>query len=121
MSIDSRFGKERFRVEAEVSPGARDLADQLQAEVVQLLQDCVTTKMREIVSALNEQGHQLHFYYPPEPGHVAFRDDCRSGSTNECDLRLAVDVVVSAGFRDTVPSTDEASEKDRGPGENGPA
>lgn len=110
MSIDSRFGKERFRVEAEISPGARHLADQLQAEVLQLLQDCVTTKMRDIVTALNEQGHQLHLYYPPEPGHLAFRDDCGRSGTNECDLRLAVDVLVSAGFRDTAPSTDESSE-----------
>lgn len=110
MSIDSRFGKGRFRVEADVTPGARQLADQLQAEVLQLLQDCVTTKVNEIVSALNEQGHQLHLYYPPEPGHVAFRDEGRSGGANECDLRLAVDIVVSAGFRDTVSGTDEAGD-----------
>jgi hypothetical protein len=114
MSIDSRFGKERFQVEAEASPGARHLADQLQTEVVQLLQDCVVTKMRDIVSALNEQGHQLHVYYPPEPGHLAFRDNCRSGGTNECDLRLAVDVVVSAGFRDTEPSNDDSKENECG-------
>jgi hypothetical protein len=101
MAIDSQFSKDRFRMAAEADPGARQLSEELQTEVLHQLQGVVSKKMEEIVALLNEQGHRLTYYYPPQLGDISFRDDRQSNGTYECDLRLGVDIVVSVGFRDT--------------------
>ena len=106
MAIDSRFSKDRFRIEATADPGARHLSDQLQEEILHLLEVDIAKKVDDVVKLLNEQGHQLRPYYP-EPGHIAFRDDRGSDSAYECDLRVAADIVVSVGFRDTITEPDD--------------
>ena len=110
MPIDSHFSKNRFQVEVQSSPSVRRLSDQLQEQVLAMLQEGVSTTLHEIVKLLNEHGHDLRLYYPPEPGDISFRDDRGSGGTYECDLRLGVDVVVSVGFRDTVVMASESVE-----------
>ena len=100
MSIDSRFSKTRFEEAERSDPGARRLADDLQEEVLKLLQDGVLKTMQEIVELLNQNGHRLT-PYERQLGCIAFRDDRGVDETYACDLRLAVDVVVSAGYRDT--------------------
>jgi hypothetical protein len=111
MSIDSRFSKDRFQMEAQSDPGARHLSDQLQEEVLAILQEGVFGKVHEIVGLLNEHGHNLRLYYPAELGDISFRDDRHIGGTYECDLRLGVDIVTSVGFRDTVVNPDEPVER----------
>lgn len=102
-SLDVRFRKSEF--EHEYAGDALPwLSDALTDEVQRELHGAILDKVREIVGRLNGLGHNLAEYYPPEPGDISFRDGI--GDDNRCDLRLAVDVVVSIGFRDTV-SADE--------------
>jgi len=109
MPIDSRFSKDQFEAEGRRGQSTRQLCDQLQGEVLALLQDGLCRAVREIVGQLNEQGHSLRLYYPPEPGDISFRDDHAENGAYQCDLRLGVDVVVSAGFRDTVKGESSVS------------
>ncbi|MGJ5820384.1 hypothetical protein [Paludibaculum fermentans] len=101
MTIDSRFSKDQFRMAFESNPSSRHVSDQLQAEALQLLQEVVAPKVNEIVTRLNQLGHQLNEYYPPQPGDIGFRDDRERDGRYECDLRLGVDIVVSVGYHDT--------------------
>jgi hypothetical protein len=100
MAIDSRFSKHQFLAESQNRPGARELSDQLAAEVLGLLHEAVESRFSEIVEQVNQEGHHLRAYSEPQPGEIHFRDDRGSNGTYECDLRLAVDVVISVGFRD---------------------
>lgn len=60
----------------------------------------------QIVATLNARGHKLRYYEEPVPGTLVFRDDTGAGPAYHCDLRLAVDTVISVGFRDTVDAID---------------
>jgi hypothetical protein len=102
MAIDSRFSKQQFLFELENRKGTSDLPDQLAAEVLGLLHEAVQSRFNEIVEQVNQLGHHLRAYSEPQPGEIAFRDDRESNGEYVCDLRLAVDVVVSVGFRDTI-------------------
>lgn len=104
MTIDSRFSKLQFLSESENKNGSRGLSDQLAAEVLALLHDAVAARFNEIVEQVNQLGHDLRAYDEPQPGEIAFRDDREFNGEYLCDLRLAVDVVVSVGFRDTTDS-----------------
>jgi hypothetical protein len=101
MAIDSRFSKHQFLVESDNRPGSSKLSDQLAAEVLGLLHEAVQSRFSEIVEQVNQVGHDLRAYSEPQPGEINFRDDRGSNGEYECDLRLAVDVVISVGFRDT--------------------
>jgi hypothetical protein len=96
MAIGDRFSKQQFLMEAEQKPGTRELSELLQAEVLALLQGAIQARTSDIVGQLNQLGH-----YEPQPDHIAFRDDEGSDADYRCDLRVAVDVVISVGFRDS--------------------
>jgi hypothetical protein len=109
MAIDSRFSRRQFQFELENRKGSRDLSDELAAEVLAMLHEAVEVRFNEIVEQVNQLGHHLRAYHEPQPGEIHFRDDHESNGAYECDLRMAVDVVVSVGFRDTkayVPEDD---------------
>ncbi|MGE5644550.1 MAG: hypothetical protein ACM336_02040 [Acidobacteriota bacterium] len=108
MAIDYRFSKQQFELAAETNSGSRTLSDQLETEVLQVLHAAVTDSLGRVVEQLNQMGHRLRTYYPPEPGDIAFRDDHGSNGSYVCNLRLGVDVVVSAGFRDTIRGATES-------------
>ena len=76
----------------------RNLADQLQAEVLRELHPAVEKAFTKIIEQINAKGHGLTLY-EKSPGELAFRDEKVRG---QCLLRLACDVVISAGYADTV-------------------
>ena len=78
---------------------ARALANKLQDAVLQELGAAVSTAFTKVIAELNATGHNLQAYEDPSPGCLAFRDE---PTKNACLLRLAIDIVVSAGYRDTV-------------------
>ncbi|MGC4049167.1 MAG: hypothetical protein QM757_06585 [Paludibaculum sp.] len=100
-SLAAKYSREAFLDECEVQPGARRLQAELAAEVLAILHDAIAPVMQSIVSSLNRSGHNLREYDPPEPGAIALRDDGEGDNGYWCDLRLAVDTVISCGFRDT--------------------
>ena len=103
--IDERFSKKTFTtlgVEA-----ARSRADELQREVLDAIHEDIGRSVREIVSKLNEMGHDLVVEIDA-PGDLSFRDD----ATGVSALRLGIDVVVSAGYADT--STSDGIRGERG-------
>ena len=77
------------------SPGAEALAQQLQEEVTGELHQLILPVFERIITRLNSAGHNLTIYGDATPGDVAFRDQT---GPDECRLRLAYDIVVSAGY-----------------------
>ena len=73
---------------------ARNLADKLQEDVLVELHAAVSNKFIEVVNKLNAEGHSLSPYTETIPGDIHYRD--------LSSLRLALDLIISAGYRDTV-------------------
>jgi hypothetical protein len=106
-TVDDRFSKERFTQEFIEKGSAERLVEALRDEVLNELHAMILERLSIVVQRLNEMGHDLKEYYPSVPGDVAFRDDYDEEGTYRCDLRLGVDLYVSAGFRDTISADDE--------------
>jgi hypothetical protein len=99
-----KYSKQQFDSLGRNTTGARRLADELQADVNEELHAAVLPAFLKIVDRLNATGHNLTPYEPIAAGDIAFRDELPDG---DCHLRLACDVVISAGYADTM-SEDEA-------------
>jgi hypothetical protein len=93
-----KYSKSEFESFALDAAATRRLADQLQDEVVQEIHEAVSTAFLSVVEALNGQGHNLKLYEEIRPGDIVCRDELVEG---QCKLRLACDVVISAGYSDT--------------------
>ena len=91
----SKYSKSAFENAGINSESARVLADELQDAVLVELHKTVESAFLQIVSRLNSQGHDLSPYVKPCPGEYEFRGKEVDGN---CGLRLACDLVVSAGF-----------------------
>lgn len=101
--IDAKFSAEAF---AQRSPEeSRQLADQLQDEVSREMQHALESSFRAIVTKLNFLGHELKLY-DAGPGEISFRDDKKHADSYVCKLRLACDLIISAGYADTLDSFD---------------
>ena len=98
----AKYSKRRFAERGIDSQAARQLADELQNDVNIELHKVVSAAFQEIIDALNAQGHNLTLYGESKVGEIAFRDE---PFENHCFLRLACDVVISAGYADTEPPT----------------
>lgn len=108
MPIDDRFNATAFRAaQAKGAIAARELADQLQEEILLDMQPLLASKLAEIVAALNDRGHDLRECYPAVPGELHFRDDQELGGNYQCKLRVALDATVSAGYADTIDTGEE--------------
>lgn len=105
MRLQRAYAKQDFLAEHLSDPGSRRLADELAAEVQKVLHDVIKSAVSQIVEQLNADGHDLRYYDEPVPGMIALRDDAGDGANYRCDLRLAVDTVISVGFRDTAESS----------------
>lgn len=96
--IDSRFSSQAF-AEAEIdSENARELADQLNADITRELTEFLSKKVEIIVAELNALGHNLQLNGGPRDGAISYRDDFSLGSRYVCRLRIAVDIDVSTGY-----------------------
>ena len=101
--IDDRFSAAAFAGLRNDSTAARELADDLAEEVLKAVDSAVRQLVRQVVADLTHLGHDLRPYDNDGLGEVSFRDDrTDSAGGYSCDLRLAVDVVVSTGYDDVV-------------------
>ena len=96
----AKYSKQQFAERGIDSPAARELADELQNDVAGELHKVVSAAFQEIIDALNAQGHNLALYGEAKVGEIAFRDEPLE---DHCFLRLACDVVISAGYAHTEP------------------
>ena len=96
--IDNRFAADSFRRLGKGTSAAKLLADELSREVTSQLQEVIADKMRQIVAQLNTLGHQLRPYGRERVGEVNYRDDHYGDTEYQCNLRLSVDLVISAGY-----------------------
>ena len=99
-----KYSKQQFDSLGRNTPAARRLADELQADVNEQLHAAVLPAFLKIVDRLNSTGHKLTEYEPIVPGDIGFRDEPVDGN---CHLRFGCDVVISAGYADTI-TPDEA-------------
>ena len=98
----ARYSKQQFAERGLDSLPARQLADELQNDVAEELRATVSAAFLKIIEGLNAQGHNLAPYGEEKIGDIAFRDEPQE---DFCFLRLACDVVISAGYADTEPAT----------------
>lgn len=91
------YARTAFEAIASRSDALRALADQLQADVLSELDRVVSERFAVIVAELNRRGHNLTPYDDQAAGEEHVRDYT---DPNRCALRLAYDVIISAGFED---------------------
>ena len=106
-----KYSKEQFESLGRNSTAAPQLADQLQADVNEELYAVVLPAFLKIVDRLNATGHNLTEYEPVVAGEIAFRDEPTNG---HCYLRLGCDVVISAGYADTMTAAEADAEYEGG-------
>jgi hypothetical protein len=109
MSDLTRFSEAAFAACQGDQKRQRELADALQTEVQMELQEVMLAKWLEIIARLNALGHELRQYDVSDPGLVVYRDDDTTGSGYDCKLRLACDIIISAGYRDVRSSLSNPS------------
>jgi hypothetical protein len=100
-----KFSKQQFLLRGTDTTAAQKLADELQEAVAQEMHQTVLAKFSTIVEELNALGHHLVPYDEIAVGDLTFRDEPTEG---DCRLRLACDVVISAGYADTEPPSKAA-------------
>jgi len=89
-----KYSKRQFEARGLDTSAARELADELQDDVAREIHVEVLAAFMKVVEGLNVQGHNLTPYGEIQVGDISFRDEPVEG---QCNLRLACDVVISAG------------------------
>lgn len=97
MNIE-KYSKRQFEACGLDTPAARQLADELQDDVAREIHGAVLAAFVKVVEGLNARGHNLTPYDEIRMGEIHFRDEPNDG---RCNLRLACDVVISAGYSHT--------------------
>lgn len=93
----SRFSPAAFESLAGDPHAARRLADELQAAVLAEVGAVAGERFLAAVAALNKLGHRLTLYGPQADDDRHVRDYT---DPQQCSLRLGLDIVISAGYRD---------------------
>jgi hypothetical protein len=94
-----KYSKHQFESRGLNTPAARKLADELQDDVTEEVHAAVLAAFQNVVERLNAQGHNLQLYEEIRAGDITFRDELVEG---QCFLRLACNVVISAGYAHTM-------------------
>ena len=94
-----KYTKQQFESRGLDTPAARQLADELQDDVTRDLHGAVLAAFIKVVEGLNARGHGLTPHDESRVGEISFRDESGEG---RCKLRLACDVVISAGYSHTL-------------------
>ena len=94
-----KYTKDKFEAAGRNTREARDLCNQLQDDVMEELHTVVLPKFQEIISKLNEAGHNLTPYSEIIAGDIEYRDE---PTDDFCYLRLACDMVISSGYAHTI-------------------
>jgi hypothetical protein len=98
--IDERFSAAAFEALRGDRAATRELADLLQAEVLDEIEKSLKPLLETIVARLNGLGHSLRPYGEAQPGDIAYRDDETDDLGYDCKLRLCFDITISAGYAD---------------------
>jgi hypothetical protein len=98
----AKYSKQQFAERGIDSLAAGELADKLQNDLAEELHTVVSVTFQKIIDALNAQGHNLVLYGEAKVGDISFRDEPQE---DHCFLRLACDIVISAGYANTEPPT----------------
>jgi hypothetical protein len=93
-----KYTKRQFEGFGLDTPAARQLADELQGDVAKEIHEAVLAAFVKVVEGLNARGHNLTPYDEILAGDISFREESSEG---RCKLRLACDVVISAGYSHT--------------------
>ncbi len=96
MNFD-RYSRESFEAIASDANALRVLADQLEADVLQELNQILAERFAVMVAELNSRGHNLRWDGTPRIGDVHFRVYT---NPHRCALRLGYDLLICAGFED---------------------
>ena len=97
MSLHS-YSKQEFEARGANTVAARELASELQREVLVRVHQAALQEFSRAVSELNSLGHNLQIYGEIVPGDISYRDESVPG---QCHLRLGCDLIISAGYADT--------------------
>jgi hypothetical protein len=92
-----QFSPASFEALADDPDAARRLSDELEVAVLREVGNAARQRFRELVAELNAVGHRLTPHGMPSEGSEEAKD---YSDPNQCALRLAVEVSVSAGYRD---------------------
>ncbi|AOS97728.1 hypothetical protein AUP74_02320 [Microbulbifer aggregans] len=90
-----KYSKSAFENAGINSDRAKILANELEDAVLAELHQQIEAAFSRIVSRLNSEGHDLSPYLDFIPGEYEYRGKEVEGN---CGLRLACDVVISAGY-----------------------
>ncbi|HEV3436870.1 MAG TPA: hypothetical protein VG122_05900 [Gemmata sp.] len=96
MNFD-RYSREAFEAIALDANDLRVLADQLEADLLQELNQILAERFAVMVAELNSLGHNLRWDGTPRIGDVHF---CDYTNPRRCALRLGYDLLICAGFED---------------------
>lgn len=99
------YSKKQFESLGLNTPDARKLADQLQADVNEVVHEAVLPAFSNVIKRLNAEGHNLTNYDDIRAGAISFRDEPTEG---QCHLRLVCDVVISAGYANAITLSEQA-------------
>ena len=106
-----KYSKQQCESHGLNTPAARKLADELQEDVTEEIHAAVLAAFLNVVERLNAQGHDLKPYDEIRAGDISFRDESVEG---QCYLRLACNVVVSAGYSHTMTVDEIEAERMKG-------
>ena len=95
--IDTKYSAKNF-IKADRTE-VNNLASNLQEDVQNILHTHSQKLLLTIVEELNEMGHNLDVY-DEDAGEISFRDTANQ-INGECLLRIALDTIVSSGYKDT--------------------
>ena len=107
-----KYSKRQFDSLGLNTPAARKRADELQNDVTEEIHSAVLAAFQNVVERLNARGHNLTPYEEIRAGDITFRDEPIEG---QCFLRLACDVVISAGYSHTMTVDEIEAEMAKGP------
>jgi hypothetical protein len=104
--IDEKFSAKSFIELGLDTEESRNLSDSLEKEVSRQMQQLIEAKFEEIITKLNDMGHNLKLE-EKTTGEISFRDDDDDDENYHCKLRLAFDYVTSAGYSDLLDCEDK--------------
>jgi len=110
--MDERFSSQAFSSCGLDSREARQLADLLADEIRLEVHEVLDQYMRVLIERLNAMGHNLKLETSYQgdtsyPGDISYRDDWEDSSGYHCELRLAINTIVTDGYAHFI-SRDEA-------------
>ena len=107
-----KYSKQQFESLGLNTSASRALAHELRDDVTEEIHAVVLAAFQNVVESLNARGHKLQPYGEIHPGDIPFRDETVEG---QCYLRLGCDVVISAGYADTITADEIHAEIAEGP------